>query len=121
MILDSQVSILPGKTVDLDTGQVVTSDLIQNETDLFLPRDRAVVQSIADEKVYPVDGPTEPEAAVQELCAKVRETVNPLTSGSRVQGEQFCFFTSDGHIAWYRVEGVNPDTHQVIFRIRVWR
>lgn len=122
MIFDGEVSILPGKTVDLDTGEVVTSDLIENETDLYLPRDRAVVfAGLSNDKVYPVLGPTEPEAAVHALCAKAPETINPLTSGSRIRGAQFCFFTSDGHVAWYWVKGINPGTHQVILHIRVWQ
>lgn len=121
MILDRQVSILPGKGVDLDTGEVDTSDLIQSETDLYLPDKGAdVFPGLSSDRVYPVLGPTGPATAVHELCVKAPETVKAGT-GSRFKDARACFTTSRGHIAWYWVKGVDPDTQQVIFHIRVWK
>lgn len=121
VLFDEQLTLAPGKGVDIDGGEATISDLIENETDLFIPSEgKNIYASLSHDNLYVDAGPTEPQQAVHDRCVQAPTTNTPYKSVYKMIEAQYCFITSDGHPAWFTLKAINSDTKQFVLRLRVW-
>jgi hypothetical protein len=124
-LFDGEVRLELKTGVNIEGGQQggqingVYSEGISGSMDLYL--NWLMILQVASDGPYTYRGL---ERDAQKHCTDIINSGRPPQSDFPITGSQFCFMTSDNHVAWTRVSTSNLNTYTgeqyVILRVKVW-
>jgi hypothetical protein len=126
LLFDGEVTLARLTAVDLDNPNPTVSAGEVGATgnfDLYHDKVDSLRSHDGDVYVYPT-GAAMSATKAYEICADYTgpapsyNAVNPGLGAS--QGTTFCFVTSDDHLAWANVQGVDTTSHAAVVRVRIW-
>ena len=127
LLFDGEVTLPRHTAVDLDTGNPSTSEGEIGPTgsfDLYHDTDPDILRTHdGDIFEYPSSAPMS-AAKSYGICADYtgpNPSSNAVVTRARLlTGYTFCFRTSNHHLAWVTVSGVQDSSYTTILRLRVW-
>ncbi|HVQ44032.1 MAG TPA: hypothetical protein VMT30_03640 [Candidatus Saccharimonadia bacterium] len=119
-LFSGAITLTSGDAIDLEAGGRITPNqsLATGSNDLFLNDTNGLAANADHADFYSATNTSESEAYARCVYLITNDKYRSLGAYYVSANDQYCFKTSDGHIAWFR--SVQSETHKKVLSIRVW-